>query len=68
MPIKLTKAIEILEGVESKLKTAPDPDFYSSYMLGLAGLKAIQYCRHGGRWHPKALLPGEQPEEIEKGG
>lgn len=68
MPIKLTKTIEIL-----KIYTSGDPsiynqDFLLAVKLGIAGLQAIQFCRKGGYWHPNALLPGEQPEEITNGG
>lgn len=65
MLIKLTKAIEVL-GLDLKEAGAKaSPDLPDAVRLGLAGLKAIHFARKGGRWHPKALLEGEQPEEIE---
>lgn len=68
MPIKLTKAIEILTREVHDITLSPDPDVPAALKLSIAGLKAIHFVRNGGRWDFKALLPGEQPEEIVKGG
>lgn len=66
MLIKLTKTIELLEDLEIPPKTAKEYDTLLAARLGLAGLKAIRFYRNGGRWDFKALLEGEQPEEIVK--
>ena len=68
MQIKLTKAIEILRDYKMESAFEATPDFEDSLKLAIAGLEAIRFARQGGSWHPKALLPGEQPEEITKGG
>lgn len=68
MLITLNKAIELSKNLELPLKTAQDHDNHLAIRLGLAALEAIRFVRNGGTWHPEALLPGEQPEEIAKGG
>jgi len=66
MLIKLSKAIELSLALEFPVEITPGSDNYLAIKLGLAALRAIELARQGGSWHPKALLPGEQPEEIKE--
>lgn len=66
MLIKLTKAIELLRGLELPLKTAQDHDNHLAVKLGIKALERIQGLRSAGHYIGMPLLKDEQPEEITK--
>lgn len=68
MLIKLIKAIEIMKERARLPDPLKDPDYELAHKLAITGLEAIRFARTSGSWYPTALLPGEQPEEITKGG
>ncbi|MBW2673613.1 MAG: hypothetical protein JRD89_09405 [Deltaproteobacteria bacterium] len=64
----LNKAIEILQLLCAGWEAGPKGDAVDAIKLGLAGLEAIRFARNGNSWHPRALLPGEKPENKEQRG
>jgi hypothetical protein len=65
MPIKLSKAIEILDlNAKEAGKKMPE-DVRDSLNLAVNCMKTVQYIRHGGSWSFLALLPDEAPEQNE---
>lgn len=66
MLIKMSKAIELIDILLVDRVSDLFNDEQNAVRLGLVGLKAILFYRNGGRWDFKALLEGEQPEEIVK--
>lgn len=65
MAITAKKAIQILD-IDQRTQIAKvSPDLIEARALALHGLKAINFARATGKWHPAALLPGELPEQLE---
>jgi hypothetical protein len=65
MPIKLSKAIEVLDlNVKEAHKTMPQ-DVKDALNLAINCMKTVQYIRNGGNWSFQALFPDEAPEEHE---
>ena len=61
MPIKMDKAIEILElNVKEGHKKMP-PDLKQSLSLAISNMRTTQYIRRGGHWDLHALFPDELP-------
>lgn len=66
MPIKISKAIEILNLRVASPFYRANPDTRESTKLGIEGLKAIRDFRQGLVVDFELPLPGEEPEEIAK--
>lgn len=63
MPIKMDKAIEILElNIREAHKSMP-PDLKDSLNLALSNMLTVQYIRRGAIWDLHALFPDELPYE-----
>jgi hypothetical protein len=63
MPIKLSKAMEILELNMKEAHKKMPPDVRESLNLALNCMKTVQFIRGGGQWSFSALFPNEAPEE-----
>jgi hypothetical protein len=66
MPIKMTKAIEILTlNMKETHKKMPG-DVKDALNLALNCMETVQYIRKGGSWSLTALFPNEAPWEESK--
>lgn len=61
MPIKMDKAIEILELNMREAHKSMPPDLKDSLNLALSNMHTVQYIRSGGTWDIHALFPNELP-------
>jgi len=61
MPIKMDKAIEILEINAKEGHKTMHPDVKQSLSLAISNMRTTQYIRRGGTWDLHALFPDELP-------
>jgi len=63
MPIKLSKAIEILTREVHDITLSPDPDVPDALKLSINAMKYYQELKKLGIINPNWVFPGEEPEE-----